>query len=446
MKTFQDRREAGRRLAPLLARFRGKDVIVLGLPRGGVPVAYEVARALAAPLDVLIVRKIGAPFQPELGVGAITEGGTRFVDEGMCDALGIVSADIEEIAAREAAEIERRVLRYRGGRPLPSLAGKTVVLVDDGVATGGTAHAAILALRGLGPARIVFAVPVAAVQAAELLEGVADEFIAVDVPDDLIAIGAWYRDFRQVGDGEVAALLARPRGEAPAQEETVMEERDVRIDLDGLTLEGSLTIPAGATGVVVFAHGSGSSRFSPRNRYVASVLQAAGVGTLLLDLLSAEEEEVDEVTRELRFDIGLLAERVARVVDWVARTPPARGLAIGCFGSSTGAAAALVAAGERPDLVTAVVSRGGRPDLAGDALGRVRAPTLMLVGGEDRVVIQLNREALAELRCDKKLTIIPGATHLFEEPGTLERVAELAAAFFARHLARPAEAGAPAPR
>ena len=446
MKIFSDRHEAGKRLAPLVARFAGKDAIVLGLPRGGVPVAYEVARALGAPLDVLIVRKIGAPFQPELGVGAICEGGTRFVDQSMCAALGITSDEIDEIAARESAEIERRVRRYRDGRSLPSLAGKTVILVDDGVATGGTARAAIAALRGLGPRRIIFAVPVAAVQAAELLARAADELIAVEVPDDLIAIGAWYQDFRQVGDDEVAGLLGHDaQAEAPAADATAAEET-VRIDVDGVALEGNLTIPAGARGLVIFAHGSGSSRFSPRNGYVASVLQAAGLGTLLMDLLTADEERVDEVTRELRFDIDFLAERVACAVDWAARAPATRGLAIGCFGSSTGAAAALVAAAARPDHVAAVVSRGGRPDLAGDALARVRAPTLLLVGGEDRVVIGLNREALHALDCEKKLTIIPGATHLFEEPGTLARVAALAADWFARHLGRYAEAGVEAPR
>jgi len=435
MRIFEDRQEAGARLAELLLRFESEHPLVLALPRGGVPVGYEVARALGAPLDVLIVRKIGAPFQPELGLGAITEGGTRFVDEEMCAALGVTAQEIDEIAAREKIEIERRLQRYRNGRPLPSLDGRSVILVDDGVATGGTARAAIRALRELGPKKIIFAVPVASIQAAELLRQEVDEFVAVEVPEDLMAIGAWYQDFRQVDNGEVAAWLARAKGApAPRGEKRTNDERLVRIDVDGTNLIGNLALPVHPSGVVLFAHGSGSSRFSPRNRYVASVLQAAGLGTLLMDLLTAEEERRDELTGELRFDIDLLAQRVMRAVDWLARAEGTQGLRIGCFGSSTGAAAALVAAAERPHEVAAVVSRGGRPDLASDWLARVRAPTLLIVGGDDDEVLQLNREALAELSCEKELSVIRGATHLFEEPGALPQVANLAADWFARHL------------
>ena len=211
-------------------------------------------------------------------------------------------------------------------------------------------------------------------------------------------------------------------------------ETAVAVPVDGLDLEGTLSVPREATGVVLFAHGSGSSRHSPRNRFVAAELQQAGLGTLLIDLLSAEEERVDARTGELRFDIGLLARRVVAATDWLAKQAAATGLPIGCFGASTGAAAALVAAAERPDVVAAVVSRGGRPDLAGDVLGRVRAPTLLIVGGNDEVVLDLNRQAQATLRAETKLEIVPGATHLFPEPGKLERVAELARDWFTRHL------------
>ena len=206
----------------------------------------------------------------------------------------------------------------------------------------------------------------------------------------------------------------------------------VNIAPDGL--HGDLVVPERATGIILFAHGSGSGRHSPRNRYVASVFQQGGLATLLLDLLTAAEEQADLDTGHLRFDIGLLAERVLEATDWLVREPATRGLQIGYFGASTGAGAALVAAAERPSLVRAVVSRGGRPDLAGSALVRVQAPTLLIVGGDDYQVIKLNRQALAELRCEKEISIVPGATHLFEEQETLEQVAKLARNWFERYL------------
>jgi len=202
----------------------------------------------------------------------------------------------------------------------------------------------------------------------------------------------------------------------------------VRIDAAGVTLEGDLLVPAGAPGIVLFAHGSGSSRFSSRNRYVAQVLREGGLGTLLIDLLTASEEAIDERTRHLRFDIDLLARRLVDAAQWL-DTP-----SVGLFGASTGGGAALVAAAQLPDRIKAVVSRGGRPDLAGDALPRVKAPTLLIVGGHDEPVIELNEEAYDRMTCERKLEIVPGATHLFEEPGTLEHVARLARDWFVKYL------------
>jgi dienelactone hydrolase len=211
-------------------------------------------------------------------------------------------------------------------------------------------------------------------------------------------------------------------------------ERAVQIPAQEAVLHGDLVLPPQALGLVLFAHGSGSGRHSPRNRYVAGVLQEAGIGTLLLDLLTEREESVDQYTRHLRFDIGLLARRLVAATDWVVQQPDLAALPLGYFGASTGAAAAIMAAVERPTLIRAVVSRGGRPDLGGEAVAHLQAPTLLLVGGRDSQVIDLNQEAYDHMFGEKRLEIIPEATHLFEEPGTLERVAELAAEWFARHL------------
>ncbi len=218
--------------------------------------------------------------------------------------------------------------------------------------------------------------------------------------------------------------------------ETASIHRPVQIISGSATLDGNLTMPENSSGVVLFSHGSGSSRHSPRNRFVAAVLQQAGLGTLLMDLLTPPEERVDATTGHLRFDIRLLARRLTGAVDWLQANAFTRTLPLGLFGASTGAAAALVAAANRPEIVRAVVSRGGRPDLAGPALERVSAPTLFVIGGEDEPVITLNQEAVKRLRRAhaKKLIIVPGATHLFEEPGTLDKVARLAADWFTRYL------------
>jgi len=220
-------------------------------------------------------------------------------------------------------------------------------------------------------------------------------------------------------------------------DDSVAREDAVRIPAGAIELDGDLHLPPHPLGMVVFAHGSGSSRHSPRNRQVAAVLQQAGAATLLMDLLTPEEEQADLRTGHLRFDIGLLARRLVAAVDWVAGQPWDAGAAIGLFGASTGAGAALVAAATRPEPVRAVVSRGGRPDLAGQALERVRAPTLLIVGGDDPTVVELNRDALGGLRAEKRLVVVPGASHLFEEPGKLAEVARLATAWFVEHLGAP---------
>ncbi len=443
---FEDREDAGRKLAERLSRYRDERPVVFALPRGGVPVAYEISRSLGVPLEVLVARKLGAPGQPEFGIGAVAPDGVRVLNEEVVRRLGIPEEYIERITDRETAEVERRLKHFRGDRPEPDVRGRTTILVDDGLATGVTARAAIEALRRRRPRRLVLAAPVCAAQTAELLAPEVDELVCLEAPPDLGAIGFWYRDFAQTPDEEVIELLERARrterGAATATQpvEEPVEERPAKIPVGQVELEGNLGVPEGARGVVLFAHGSGSGRNSPRNRYVAGVLREAGLATLLMDLLTTEEEEADLRTGHLRFDIGLLAQRLAGATDWLTENPLTRNLRIGYFGASTGAGAALVAAAKRQEAVGAVVSRGGRPDLAGDALPLVKASTLLIVGGDDVPVIGMNREAFARISAQKRLEIIPGATHLFEEPGTLEEVARLAAGWFVRHL--PADAAA----
>jgi putative phosphoribosyl transferase len=223
--------------------------------------------------------------------------------------------------------------------------------------------------------------------------------------------------------------------ESVGREKSVKAELDASIDVGDAVLAGDLAVPADCSGVVVFAHGSGSSRHSPRNRRVAAILREAGLATLLVDLLTEREETIDLRSAELRFDIDLLARRLIGTARWLQKERGTEGLPIGYFGASTGGGAALVAAADHPQAIGAVVSRGGRPDLAGDALPRVAAPTLLIVGGQDHVVLDMNRQALERIKAEKRLEVVPGATHLFEEPGALERVGSLASDWFTRFLA-----------
>ncbi|WP_308012229.1 phosphoribosyltransferase family protein [Actinacidiphila acidipaludis] len=459
---FHDREDAGRRLAARCGHLAGDDVIVLGLPRGGVPVAEQVAEALHAPLDVCVVRKLGVPYQPELGMGAIGEGGARVINDDVVQGAQVGAADVAAVEEHERGVLRMRARRYRGSSPPAPLDGRTAVVVDDGIATGSTARAACRIARERGARRVVLAVPVAPVDWRERLAGAADDYVTVETPRGFAAIGQFYDDFTQTSDAEVTACLARSaerdrengaagaagadvpgepaaavhrsatawQGETPLPPEA--REEPVVIPATGGRLSGDLTVPATAAGIVLFAHGSGSSRHSPRNRMVAAALNEAGLGTLLFDLLTDDEAR----DRANVFDTALLAGRLAEATAWLRTRPEADGRTVGYFGASTGAGAALWAAAEPGTDVAAVVSRGGRPDLAGDRLPHVRPPTLLIVGGRDIQVLDLNRQAQLRLRCENRLAVVPGATHLFEEPGTLESVSTLAADWFTRHLSR----------
>jgi putative phosphoribosyl transferase len=448
---FRDRRDAGEQLAARLAHLESEHPLVLALPRGGVPVAALVAARLHAPLDILVVRKLGVPFHPELAMGAVGEDGSRVLEHTVIRQAGITAQQIATVEAQERAEIERRAARYRDGRTPVPLSGRVVVIVDDGIATGSTALAAIQVARHRGAARVVLAAPVAAAETARELASVVDELVCVATPEHFAAVGQFYRDFSQTSDDEVASLLAAARAgserdhssaarraeDQDAEDQGARDagavDQDVEVLSDGATLEGRLTVPNRASGIVLFAHGSGSSAQSPRNRFVADRLHDAGIGTLLFDLLTPREAD----DRANVFDIELLARRLRGATKWMSERQPSGIDALGFFGASTGAAAALQAAADPTLRIDAVVSRGGRVDLAVDHLEAVRAPTLLIVGGADLEVLRLNRAAARLLRCPNEVVVVPGASHLFEEPGALDAVARLASRWFAKHLGTP---------
>jgi putative phosphoribosyl transferase len=431
MTIFRDRVDAGRQLAQQLSALKNDDVVVLGLPRGGLPVAYEVAEALDAPLDVIVVRKLGVPFQPELAMGAIGENGTRVLDTDVLTRARISDNELLAVERAERAQLAERVARYRKGRPRAGIAGRTVVIVDDGMATGSTARAACEVARNLGATRVVLAVPVASADVVREFPA-ADQVVCVSCEENLRAVGLHYRDFRPTTDDEVMSLMQAAGRRVVKTHGSALPDcdRDVAIPSGTVRLQGRLHVPEPAWGVVLFAHGSGSSRHSPRNRFVADVLFRAGLGTLLLDLLTPEEE----LKRHLVFDIEMLADRLITATEWLATQPETAGCPVGYFGASTGAGAALWAEASGGPAVTAIVSRGGRPDLAEPRLPKVQAPTLLIVGSMDEPTLRVNRQAQARLRCQCSLVVVRGAGHLFEEPGTLNEAAELARGWFTRHL------------
>ena len=441
MERFLDRADAGWRLAERLEHLRGIDAVVLGLPRGGVPVAYQVSAALGVPLDVIVVRKLGVPFQPEVAMGAIGEDGVRFLDQTLMARAGVSEAELDEVEQREQALLEARMRRYRRGRRRVDLRGRTAIVVDDGVATGSTARVACRIARLLGASRVVLAVPVGP---PSVLRDVpeADEVVVVSEPEHFQAVGYHYVDFSPTSDDEVVVLLDRAarrvRDDGRAME-PVDCDVDVEVPVGAVALQGHLRLPEPTRGVVLFAHGSGSGRHSPRNRMVADVLYDAGIGTFLLDLLTPGEES----DRRYVFDVDMLASRLAAATAWVLQRPEAAAARVGYFGASTGAGAALVAAASGDVAVAAVVSRGGRPDLAERRLEEVTAPTLLLVGSEDVAVRELNRQALAHLAPPSHMVVVEGAGHLFEEPGALAEVAILARDWFIRYLMDDVVSGEP---
>ena len=416
---FKNRTEAGRFLAEKLLKYQSMKPLILAIPRGGVPVAAEVAEKLHADLDLLMVKKIGAPDNRELAIGAISEDGQPWLNSRIISRLGIKTATLKKISAEKALEVKAQIQKLRGSKKAVPVEGRVLIVIDDGIATGATLLAAVHLLRARKPKKIIIAAPVAPESTLEEIRKVADDVVALKTPYPFYAVGDWYHEFTQVEDDEVLKLLHR-RDAAGKTDISPEAAREITIHDGTAELKADLQLVQDMKGLVVFAHGSSSSRHSPRNRFVATELNKAGFATLLADLLT-ENEAAD---RKNVFDIELLIRRLLRATDeGLKNMPEGRKVPIAYFGASTGAAAALGAAAQSSQEVFAVISRGGRPDLADRYLAQVSAPTLLIVGGDDTPVIPLNKNA-AKLLKTSKMILIPKATHLFEEAGALEKVVE----------------------
>jgi len=439
--SFLDRRDAGIQLGVACQHLLGEQPTVLGLVRGGIPVAFEVARALGAPLDALGVRKIGMPSQPELALGAVSEEDALFIDPDMQVRAGVTNASVQRFVTEARLALRERMGVIRNAVPVLPVRGRTVVVVDDGIATGATMVAALQCLRSRDVGRIVLATPVAPPEALDRCRGLVDEIVCLLRPESFGAVGYWYDDFSTTTDSEVVRLLRLQRSAAPSQvARTVgrtIVEQDVTVPIEGpLSLQGELVLPDHARALIVFAHGAGSNRLSPRNKFVADRLAPLGFASLRLDLLSADEM----LEREKGFAFPLLATRVRAALDWAMHEPALAELPIVLYGASTGAAVALlVAASDR--RVRAVISRGGRGDLVPNVLDQIHVPCLFLIGSRDDVVRELSDPVIRRLGPRASLRVIPGAGHLFEEPNALVAVCDQSAAFLDVALASPTVTG-----
>lgn len=423
---FTDRSEAGRRLAERVRPYAVSDPLVLALPRGGVPVGAELARRLDADFDVLVVRKIGLPGHPELGVGAIAEDGRVLFDDQALARMRVPRQALAGTVDAERAELDRRRRVYRGERPPPNIAGRDCVVVDDGVATGGTARAALRMVRQAGPAQLVLAVPVASREAIAMLKEEADAVVVLGVPDNFRAVGEWYRDFDQLSDGHVTAIMSEV-GRSHSRPGTA---RGVRVRAGDVYLDGDLTLPAVLRGAVVLSFGE--ARGDPRWRAIASVLQRAGYATLMLDLLVGDERS--SVGGGAATDV--LGERLSSAVTWLRRATDAASDPVGVLGSGAAAPAALVTAAQRPGDVAAVVVHGGRIDLAEPALPDVRAPVLVMLESRDSFVRELGEWARGRMGGPTDLKVMSGAEQLLRGAQEWRQVAVETQDWFDRYLPR----------
>ncbi|WP_054812656.1 phosphoribosyltransferase family protein [Nocardia arizonensis] len=424
---FADRRDAGRRLAARLEGVRGEDPVVVGVPRGGVPVAHAVAVCLAAPLDVIVVQKLGLPHQPEVGYGALSEDGSVVVDDRIVDRGGLTSREMRRVEHNARHDLLRHAARLRGVRPRLSLLDRTVVIVDDGIVTGVTMRAACRDARARGARRIVVAVPVADPYAFPLPD--ADEVVCLAAPTHPDALGRWYHRFEQVTDEDVIDYLHRAARHLPypappfdVDEPPPLRDESVRVETADVAVFAQLTVPANPIGAVVFVLACADGRFSPRNRYIAGRLNRARLATMSADLLTPEEQ----LRRRHVFGIDTLTRRLVSTTRWVTAQREVAGLPVGYFGADTGAAAALRASTDSAMRIGAIVCRAGRPDLTGPAIAEVRAPTLFIVGGIDHGLLEANRRAAREMSCETQVRVVPDASRRCAEPEDLTQVADYA--------------------
>ncbi|MEV8516103.1 phosphoribosyltransferase family protein [Dactylosporangium sp. NPDC051484] len=433
---FADRAEAGRSLGELLGErlrhLRVPDAIVVGIPGGGMPVAIEVAAALGAPLDVLVVQRLGVPFQLDVTTGAVAPNGVLAVNTHVLRPAGIEADDLADAEEHAREALGERMRRIRGRRAALPLRGRPVIIVDDGMTTGATAYAAGRAARDHGATYVLVAAPVASDRAVERVGAVADEVVRLETLADGTAVGGYYADFPPVPDDRTAVLLAgggRPGGDpAPGTANT----RSGNARPGTARAPGRLDVPPDAAGLVIAAYTSESAVHSPRHRRVAKHLRDAGLATLSLNLLTPQEE----LDWNRAGDAGLLAERLIARLEPLERIDSIQGLPLGLFATGTAAAAVLkVSAAAGPDAIAAIVCHDGRPDLAGPDLAQVRAPTLLIVAGRDRHLFELNRSAQQRLTCTSRLLTVPGAGHLLQEAGALPAMTDQVRAWFVTHLA-----------
>ncbi|MBX3019887.1 MAG: hypothetical protein KF767_18515 [Bdellovibrionaceae bacterium] len=417
---FQNRTVAAQQLADQLEDLRELKPVVLGIPRGAMPMAKIIADRLEADLDLVLVKKIGHPQHPEFALGSVTENGDVILGSGALQ-NGMIEEDLAEQAAKIATRLREMRAHYTNGRPAVPLRGRDVIVVDDGIATGATMLAAIEFLRRAQVRQIVVATPVASPQAVQRLEDEGVEVRALLTPEEFGAVSYYYDNFAQVSDAEVGGFFR-------------VSPREIEVFEDGVKLNATLGLPMKPRGLVVFAHGSGHGRQSPKNQYIAEAFNRQGFATLLVDLMTPEEAD-DDLNR---FEIGLLAHRLRACLAWARKDPRLADIPLALYGTHTGTAAALMVAAQPGHRIDALVSRSGRPDLVTEVLPQLRVPVLFLVGAKDRAVLHLHEESFIQMHGERQLHPIPEAGAFIDTDLQMEEIVRESLRWVERHLLSPA--------